>query len=345
MDAGRRMTAPLGPDLVGAFLELIASRSPREAAQLAVRQLEAGHRPDQVIRDLLAAAQQQVGERWQRAEWTVADEHQATAVTDAALHQLMAAAAPQPSGRGRLAVVCAEGDWHTLPSRMAAELLRLDGWDVTFIGRTQPTPDLLRWLGIAQLDGVVVTCSLPTFAPGVLSVAAAAAELGVPAVAGGRGMGPDGRRAAALGVGWTTDLNAVGAVLTGRAAPLDPLDLRQRIDAYTAATLSRPEIVSAAMTELRRIWPAMAALSPRQLTSTAEDLAHIVDYAATAALTADPRVFTDFLEWLVGVLAARGVPVGAVRLGLTALRAVSGGCPAVSDILRSCSSDELLALD
>jgi methanogenic corrinoid protein MtbC1 len=333
------VTSTIGPDLVGGFLDLIRSRSPREAARFALRQIDEGHRPDEVIVGLLAAAQREVGERWQHAQWTIADEHQATAVTDAALHELAAATAPRSPERGTLAVVCAEGDWHTLPSRMAAELLRLEGWDVVFLGASVPTPDLARWVGDAVLDGLVVSCSLPTFAPGVLNIATATALLGVPVVAGGRGLGADAQRAASLGVRWAADLTMVAAAFDRDAPAVDPKELRGRIDAHTTATLHRAEIVRAAMTELYRTWPPMWALNAYQLDRTSEDLAHIIDFAATTDLVADGRLFTDFLDWLTTVLTVRSVPGEAVRIGLRALAAASADCPALAEVLRSASGN------
>jgi methanogenic corrinoid protein MtbC1 len=317
------MTSPIGPDLVEVFLGLIESRSVEAATRLALGQLEAGHGPGAVILDLLVPAQREVGERWQRGVWTVADEHLATAVADAALHELATAAGPRATDRGSLAVVCAEGDWHALPSRMAAELLRLDGWEVLFLGGSVPAPDLRRWLSDAPLDAVVVTCSVPTLVRGVLRLASAVAPTGVPIVAGGAGMGPDGARAAALGVRWAGELDGLGLALAAEIPAPDPRDLQERIRADQDAQLRRDELVKAAMRELRRTWPAMAGYGPAQLDRTAEDLGHILDAAAAAALTSDPRLLADFLAWVGEVLRARDVPTSALTAGLHALCTVS----------------------
>jgi methanogenic corrinoid protein MtbC1 len=307
------------PHPVEAYLDLIESRSPREAARLALGELDEGYRPDEVIVGLLAAAQRETGRRWQRGIWTVAHEHQATAVTDAALHELVSYAPARPADRGHLIVVCAEGDWHTLPSRMAAEILRLDGWDVTFLGASLPTPDLARWLRDVRPDGVVVSCSLPTCARGVLATATVAAEVGVRVVAGGRGMGGDPRRATSLGVGWAADPAAVPSALTEQLEAPDPRVLQERLDADVAARLARQRIVDSAMARLALLWPPMAGLTAPHLARTEENLGHILDFAGAAALTGDSRVFTEFLDWLTERLTARGMPLDALHLGLRAL--------------------------
>jgi hypothetical protein len=186
-----------------------------------------------------------------------------------------------------------------------------------------PAADLRRWLSDASLDGLVVTCSVPTLARGVLTLASAVAATGIPVVAGGAGMGPDGVRAAALGVRWAGELAGVDLALAGKVAAPDPRDLQERMGADLNALMRRGETVKAAMRELRRTWPAMAGYSPAQLDRTAEDLGHILDAAAAAALLGDPRLLVDFLTWVNDVLTARGVPSRALTSGLQALSTVS----------------------
>lgn len=307
-------------ELVAAFVKMVMARSLDEAANLALRQVEAGCAPQEVIRTLLAPVQREVGERWHRGIWTVAHEHQATAVVDTALHRVANAVRARPY-RAAVAVMCAEGDWHTLPSRMAAELLRLDGWQVTFLGGSLPAPDLSRWLREARPDAVVVTCSLPTFGRGVLNIAAAAAGLGIPVVVGGRGMASDARRATALGVGWAEDLGQLHTALAMPAVPTDHRDRSARIAATDHTELRRSDMVGAAMVELDRAWPQLQFLNSTQLARTAEDFGHIIDFVSAAALLDDTRVFTEFVDWLTVLLGARGVPPEALALGLRALAA------------------------
>lgn len=310
------MTPP--DERVATFLDLVEARRLDDAGRLALRQLESGDRPQDVIRTMLAAAQTEVGARWHRAAWTIAHEHQATAVVDAALHGVVSAVQPRRH-RGTLAVVCAEGDWHTLPSRMAAELLRLDGWEVMFLGGSLPAPDLNPWLLEARPDAVVVTCSLPTFGRGVLNIAAAGARIGIPVVAGGMGLGADASRATALGASWARDLTALATALAVPTPSVD-LDARNaRLIASDQLLLRRADIVGAAMWELGLAWPPMHNLSARQLNRTAEDFGRILDFVAAATVLDDNRVFTEFVEWLTILLTARGLPPEVVPLTLRAL--------------------------
>lgn len=306
--------------LVADYLRMIVDRPPETAVAFAIAQLET-RSPQQVIQTLLAPAQVEVGARWQRGLWTPADEHRATAATDMALHRLAADARPRVH-RASLAVVCAEGDWHTMASRMAAELLRMDGWDVLFLGGSHSAQDLAPWLRDARPDGLVVSCSLPTFASGVQAIGGVATRLGIPVVAGGPGMGRDGRRAAAIGVGWAKGVGDIGAALTMPWSPIDHDRIARRQAFSFTIALRRAEIVDAAMVELASIWSPMRELDRWELERTAEDFGRTLDFAAASVLLDDPRVFAEFVDWLTVLLGARGVPPSVVGLRLQALLSV-----------------------
>lgn len=96
--------------------------------------LEDGVSAGELILDVLVPAQASVGLRWERDEWSIEMEHVATEITDAVLAVAGEHAALTASDRGRVVVVCAETERHTLPARMIAELLRFEGFMVVFLG-------------------------------------------------------------------------------------------------------------------------------------------------------------------------------------------------------------------
>lgn len=62
-----------------AYEAALAAHDGDAAAAAVIALLDAGTAPTQVITDVIAVAQRAVGGRWQRGEWTVAEEHAATA--------------------------------------------------------------------------------------------------------------------------------------------------------------------------------------------------------------------------------------------------------------------------
>jgi hypothetical protein len=119
---------------------------------------------------------------------------------------------------GRIVVACVEGEWHSLPARMASELLRLRGWDVTFLGPSVPADDLAARVRQLAPDAVGLSCSVPLFLKGANRSIVACRAVGVPVVAGGTGFGDEGRYAIRLGAdGWTADPRLTPAIVGGRA--------------------------------------------------------------------------------------------------------------------------------
>ena len=106
----------------------------------------AGLSVPELYRHVLEPAQYRVGDLWQGNQISVAREHLATAVTEAVMVDLAAAAPRAPSTGMRVLVACVEGELHDIGARMVADLLELDGFGVRFLGADVPTDSLLSML-------------------------------------------------------------------------------------------------------------------------------------------------------------------------------------------------------
>ena len=146
-------------ETVDAYLDQAIGREPRAGVRLALELLDQGVPSDAVIVDLLGAAQREVGERWLRDEWTVADEHLASGVTQKAL-DAVANAIEAPVPHGFVIVACAEGDWHSLPAQMFAEQLRANGFAVAFLGASTPADHVAKLIARRRPDALTVSCPL-----------------------------------------------------------------------------------------------------------------------------------------------------------------------------------------
>jgi methanogenic corrinoid protein MtbC1 len=74
------MTVP--PEVVDQYLVAVTDRNRVAAVALAVGLADEGVRFEELCTELVSAAQIEVGNRWHRNEFSVADEHAATAVSD-----------------------------------------------------------------------------------------------------------------------------------------------------------------------------------------------------------------------------------------------------------------------
>jgi len=308
-------------DGVDTFLDLAIRSDAPSAIRLTLDLLGQGATAEAVIIDLLAAAQLETGRRWLRNDWTVADEHVVTGVTHRALDAVANTVRP-PDHDGAVVVACAEGDWHSLPSQMFAEIIRSHGYHVTFLGASTPAEHLERLLSRDRPDALIVTCNLALYFAGVTRLANAAHRAGVPVIAGGRAMG--GPRALRLGAdAWEPDVGATLATLRSwRDRPPSPLDPLASDVLAVQLDIDSPVLAAAAFDTMMDSHPHMRGFNPDQLERTREDLVFILRYLAAARLVEDPTVLTEFLGWLAELLEARGVPAEVLVAGLDALAPV-----------------------
>lgn len=304
------------------YLEQALRGASHEAARVALDLLDMGVPGGNVIGDLLAAAQQQVGDRWQTNELSVADEHLATGVAEVALHAL-AGTVTAPATSGFVVVACAEGDWHGIAAHMFAEQLRSRGFAVAFLGASTPADHVATFVARHRPDALAVSCNLPLFYAGVSRLADAAHAHGVPVLAGGRSLSGGPERALRIGAdAWAADLDESVQLLTAwqHEAPAVTTEPTRLDRAALELDASAPDIGRAAFDDLTRRFPAMGSYDDAQLARTREDLVFIVQFIAASQLVGDITVLTDLLTWLADLLAARGVPRRALEAGLESLQ-------------------------
>ena len=289
-----------------------------------------------VMTELIAPAQRRVGELWAANEWSIAREHAATAISERALAAVAARCAVRPT-RGRITIACVDGEWHALPVRILAEMLRLDGWRVDFLGASVPGPHLVTHLHQTGPDAVALSCTLPTRLPRAHAAVTACRSAGVPVIAGGRGFGADGRWAHTLGAdAWAPDAEQAVTRLAADWPPrMDDPSATAYLgdDEYTFVVRHRGDLIGTALARLAADYPHMRDYDQRQYDAAAEDMAHIVDFLAAALYVGDEQLFIDFIGWTVAVLAAREVPGEALAAGLRLVRRQLGDYPSASAIV------------
>ncbi|MBV5341991.1 MAG: cobalamin-dependent protein [Deltaproteobacteria bacterium] len=87
-----------------------------------------------------------VGTLWERNEISVADEHLATAIVGRVTSFLYGRFVGQPQTKGMAVVSAGPNEFHEVGARMVADMLELDGWDVTYLGANTPLEELIKLL-------------------------------------------------------------------------------------------------------------------------------------------------------------------------------------------------------
>ncbi|WP_248962433.1 cobalamin B12-binding domain-containing protein [Sphaerisporangium perillae] len=318
-------------------LECIGQADEYGAIDLLLGLLDEGVPAERLLLEVVAPAQRRVGDLWAANEWSVAREHGATAVSERAVAAVAAKVRTSPKD-GRVTVACSDGEYHQLPTRLLAEVLRLRGWQVDFLGASVPGFHLVTHLHQTGPDAVALGCALPTRLPRAHATITACQAVGVPVLAGGLGFGAGGRFARKLGAdGWAPTADAAADLLQAGLLPSFPAPLEtlpHLADArYAQLVKGRAGQLSRTMRALTAAYPPMASYSDQQLESTADDLGHIVDFLAAALYVDDVPLFTDFISWTCEVLRVRGVPSASVVLGLCLLRDELHDLPRARDIL------------
>lgn len=282
------------------YFRAVAAFDAHAANDLVIGLLDEGTPMDRITKDVLAPAQVRVGQMWESGRWSVADEHVATSITEGALSALTYAAMPRRAAHTRhVAVACVEGEWHSLPARMAAAVAGATGETrVTMLGPSLPAEQLHRRLSAGDIDVLALSCTMPTNLIGAARCIAAVHDLDVPVIVGGRALGHSPRRAQAIGAdGWAVDAE----VLLG---PIPDLARRSSEISTEVLVLDAVDdaIIALAYDRMVAAFPRLSNMTSYQQARTREDLGWMARFTAGALLTNDASIVEDLLVWLCGLL-------------------------------------------
>ncbi|MDT0329258.1 cobalamin B12-binding domain-containing protein [Nocardiopsis lambiniae] len=299
-----------------AYFEAVTAMDEATALDVVRRALARGDDPETLLLEVVAWAQRRVGRLWQTDDWSVAREHAATYMGERATALITEHATEAATPRGVVVVVCADGEWHSLPARLMGEVLRLRGWRVRFLGASVRTRHLALHLQEYSPDIVALSCSLPSRLIAAHGMIEAARRTGVPVIVGGAGFGADGTLAERMGASlWAAtateaaDLLEKGPPFPVRRAPASlPFS-----DEYTPILRRRKALMGVCLRSAEEAHGGRGrVLEGPDLDRTVGELAHILDFLLAALYVGDDRVFTRFLEWTRVVMESHGAPWGHV---------------------------------
>lgn len=194
-DVAAAAAGPAAGDRLAEGLAALADalrRLDEPAAQVIVDRLLAAFTAETVMRDVLLPCLREMGERWQRGELSIAQEHFGSNVLRA---RLMHLARGWGRGRGpRALLACAPGERHDIGLVAFGVALYRNGWRIAFLGADVPVGAVLEVAAVSPPDIVVLSAVTPErFAglePGLRRLARIA-----PIALGGHGATPGFARA------------------------------------------------------------------------------------------------------------------------------------------------------
>jgi methanogenic corrinoid protein MtbC1 len=196
--------APLRSDterLRRSYLTALLNGESREARTLIEEAARAGMPVATLYLEVLQPALHEVGDRWERGEIGVAQEHLATAVTSAVLAALSPGLGPAGGAAGRAVVSCTPGEQHVIGGRMVSDFLAADGWDVEHLTEPLPVDELVELVQATDTTLVGLSTSLPWLLPEARRVCVALKALPRPprVIVGGRAYRGDPHMAELVG--------------------------------------------------------------------------------------------------------------------------------------------------
>ena len=198
--------------VTAAYLAAVLDGDRRRAMTVVDDAREAGMGLRDLYVEVFQPALREVGRLWQENRITVADEHLATAITQAAMSRLYGELfAPHPGPPRLLIAACTDSERHEVGLRMVCDLLEMEGWDTRFLGATVPTERLVKMILEEKPDVVALSAALahhlPHLAETIRAIRAATGAAGPVIAVGGRPFLGDSGLAARVGA----DLTATDA--------------------------------------------------------------------------------------------------------------------------------------
>jgi MerR family transcriptional regulator, light-induced transcriptional regulator len=140
-------------DVLGALARAMEEMD-EQAAQAVLDRLLADFTVEAVLRDVVLPYLHAVGERWERGEAIVAQEHFASNLLRGRLANL---ARGWGNGNGPTALLaCPPGEEHDLPLLAFGIVLHRNGWRISYLGANTPIEDLTRTAAELQPDLIVL---------------------------------------------------------------------------------------------------------------------------------------------------------------------------------------------
>jgi methanogenic corrinoid protein MtbC1 len=318
-------------------------RGDRSGALAQVRELQdRGNDVLDIIHHLLAPAQFRVGELWVADAWSVAQEHAATAISEAVLNTIAVEHEQEtrpPNDGPSVVVSCVEQEWHALPALMLTEHLRADGFAVSYLGANASAQGLVRHIHDTGPSAVLLSCSLAGFLPLARRQIEAVRESGTPVVVGGSAFDPAGRRAGVLGATafarGAADVGDLLRTLPSAVPPASPLTHPGAEEAYVVFS-DRESLAD----DVERLTLQALAIQAPQVTHAQgwvrvldDQLPHLVGSVAGALVSDDASIVSDAISWAEVVLRHRGAPAKIGPALRTSLREALQGLPVATRLL------------
>jgi methanogenic corrinoid protein MtbC1 len=186
------------------YLEALRRGDRRAAFDVVDRALDAGTDLRALYIEMVQPAMREIGRLWQENVLSVAEEHLATAITQAAMGRIFERVFEWRDNRTpRLIAACADEERHQMGLRMLCDLLEMEGWETVYLGASVPIESLVDLARTQKPDAIAISATIAPHVPRVRQAITAIRAAGLspePVIAvGGRAFLADPQLATRVG--------------------------------------------------------------------------------------------------------------------------------------------------
>jgi MerR family transcriptional regulator, light-induced transcriptional regulator len=148
-------------EIFQSYLRLLLNHQGVEARNLILEQALEGKSTLYLHGRILEPTLSEIGRLWLENEISVADEHYATAVTEALINTLHPLLKQRPFRKGRVLLVAVQNELHALGLRMVGDFLECDGWDTIYFGPNLPDEAICSSIEKERPDLIAISVTTP----------------------------------------------------------------------------------------------------------------------------------------------------------------------------------------
>ena len=102
-----------------------------------------------------------IGTLWEKGKISVAEEHLASAIVGRITANIYTRFRRKRGGKGKILVTSAPNEFHEIGSRILADLLEFDGWDVFYLGANTPKKELFKLIKKIRPKILAISVCMP----------------------------------------------------------------------------------------------------------------------------------------------------------------------------------------
>jgi MerR family transcriptional regulator, light-induced transcriptional regulator len=167
-------------NVVQSYLDALVAGDEVAAATAVSSMITEGRSIADVYIKLLTPAMTRIGELWRKNKINVAQQKLATQITLSQMDRLRSGIVAKRQSPYRALVCCVQGEMHSTGARMVADLLRLEGWLVDFLGADVPTGDVVAMVQKKRTQMVALSVTMKANLQHARSLGATLRELAIP---------------------------------------------------------------------------------------------------------------------------------------------------------------------